>query len=496
MNENRITFGIVEDEAIERTAMCLFIEQSFPEACVLWQAGDGRCALEAWRHEPADVLIIDIHMPVMDGLSLCEQLSALNCDSVIVINTAYDSFAYAKRALSLHAFDYIVKPVENAELERILRSSIEEVRRRRAIARRKREHQQLRRSMGHLAIEQMVNNPRAAVESRQYLEPIGWPEDRSYQTRVIHFFSSAALDAERMQALEGMLSIFSDADWLVASDFVAPRHMIALIDVRRSMNPQKLYTLMWMYGKYHARHSNLYIRISAPCSDKESVALECAWTPVGLTSGQLDMPPRSWKLLRTAESDRLTNTIRRFLCDGQISRALRQLNELRQSTPDPDLEWELIQWSFLAMLNVWPEQNLLDAVLDMYRSKGSASADALLRYCEKLPALDAGDVIDRALQIMREEFGGDLSQSSLANRLGLEQGYFSRLFKKRCGRNFSEVLTEIRMQHAEQMLISNPTATLDELCRACGLTSKTYFSEAFKKWKGMTITQFLKSLSK
>ena len=49
------------------------------------------------------------------------------------------------------------------------------------------------------------------------------------------------------------------------------------------------------------------------------------------------------------------------------------------------------------------------------------------------------------------------------------------------------------MQHAEQTLLSHPEVTLDDLCRECGLSSKTYFSEAFKKWKGMTITQFLRN---
>ena len=72
-------------------------------------------------------------------------------------------------------------------------------------------------------------------------------------------------------------------------------------------------------------------------------------------------------------------------------------------------------------------------------------------------------------------------------------GQLPRLFKKRCGRNFSQVLMEIRMQHAEQTLLSHPEVTLDDLCRECGLSSKTYFSEAFKKWKGMTITQFLRN---
>ena len=100
MSEESITFGIVEDEAIERTAMALYIKNTFPEAEVLWQAEDGKSGLEAWKTSPPQILIVDISMPVMDGLSMIEELNALHCDSVIVINTAYDSFTYARRAIS------------------------------------------------------------------------------------------------------------------------------------------------------------------------------------------------------------------------------------------------------------------------------------------------------------------------------------------------------------------------------------------------------------
>jgi AraC-like DNA-binding protein len=297
-----------------------------------------------------------------------------------------------------------------------------------------------------------------------------------------------------MYALEETLCFFSDAAWLTASDFESPRHMIALAEPRYPFSVQKMYTLFWIYGTYYTRRSELFVRISPSCASKEMIAQECVWQPPAVLSTQLEIPRRNWKILRRAESERLTHILQRFLSDAQFSRAVRYLNEFEQSYPDPDLKWELIQWTFLAMLNVWPDQPLLDVITPMCTQKEEKEESwrTLLQFCETLPSPDTGDVIDRALLIMQKEFGQDLSQSILSDRLGLEQSYFSKLFKKRCGRNFSEVLTEIRMQHAEQLLLSKPDITLDELCNACGLSSKTYFSEAFKKWKGMTITQFLK----
>ena len=495
MSEESITFGIVEDEAIERTAMALYIKNTFPEAEVLWQAEDGKSGLEAWKTSPPQILIVDISMPVMDGLSMIEELNALHCDSVIVINTAYDSFTYARRAISLRAFDYIVKPAENDELKRILSACMEEARRRRAILHRRSERAQAMKSLGQLTVSQLMSHPKNAVASSLFFEPLGWPENSSYHTRVIHFVAFSALDAEKMRALEDTLRLFPDTEWLVASHFASDKRMTALIDTRRFLEPQKMYTLLWMFGEYHARRMGIHIRVSGVCQDKEAIAQEVAWTPPLAVSPRLDMPRRNWRFIRSAEAEKMTHTLERFFSDGQFGRAHKYLGESRRECNDDSAEWELAQWVFAAMLTVWPERNLMDAVAPLYRLDTSEQrvGDTLIAYCETLPALDTGDVIERALRIMKTEFGGDLSQSSLALRLGLDQGYFSRLFKKRCGRNFSQVLLEIRMRRAEEILLKNPDVTLDELCSECGLSSKTYFSEVFKKWKGMTITQFLKS---
>ena len=69
-----------------------------------------------------------------------------------------------------------------------------------------------------------------------------------------------------------------------------------------------------------------------------------------------------------------------------------------------------------------------------------------------------------------------------------------KYFKKTVGRNFVDVLTDYRMQRAERLLQEQPDLTLARLCEECGFSSKTYFSEVYKKWKGMTLTQYLKEI--
>lgn len=75
------------------------------------------------RHHP-DIILTDIQMPDMDGLTMIElKQEALTASRVIFI-TAYEKFEYASRAIKLAAFDFILKPAEDEEICRVLRRAI------------------------------------------------------------------------------------------------------------------------------------------------------------------------------------------------------------------------------------------------------------------------------------------------------------------------------------------------------------------------------------
>ncbi len=102
-------------------------------------------ALEAIKREPFDLILSDLKMPRMDGLTLIRELRSSGCDAAIIMMTAYATVPTAVEAMRLGAFDYIQKPfdtdtlnalveraLEHARLQReneALRASVEDVRR-------------------------------------------------------------------------------------------------------------------------------------------------------------------------------------------------------------------------------------------------------------------------------------------------------------------------------------------------------------------------------
>ena len=76
---------------------------------IVGEAGNGQEALDKLMEMPADVVLLDIRMPQMDGIELAQHLNRLPKPPVIVFTTAFD--AYAIKAFELHAVDYLLKPI-------------------------------------------------------------------------------------------------------------------------------------------------------------------------------------------------------------------------------------------------------------------------------------------------------------------------------------------------------------------------------------------------
>lgn len=107
---------IVDDEPPARNRLKELITDcasQFP-LCIVGEAGNGQEALDKLAIEPAEVVLMDIRMPQMDGIELARHLNKLEHPPVIIFTTAYDS--YAIKAFEQRAIDYLLKPIRLGRL--------------------------------------------------------------------------------------------------------------------------------------------------------------------------------------------------------------------------------------------------------------------------------------------------------------------------------------------------------------------------------------------
>ena len=103
---------------------------------------------------------------------------------------------------------------------------------------------------------------------------------------------------------------------------------------------------------------------------------------------------------------------------------------------------------------------------------------------------DAHPLILRALDIIQSGYAGKISQRELANELGLSPEYFSYLFNKNTGVNFSAFLRSYRIERAKALYRSGEVGRR-EVPYAVGFSDAKYFSKVFREVTGMTPAEFL-----
>ena len=77
-------------------------------------------ALDYVREHPVDIVISDVNMPDKTGLEMIGEMKELLPNSYYILLSGYQEFDYVKKAMNLNVVDYLVKPVDKVELERLL----------------------------------------------------------------------------------------------------------------------------------------------------------------------------------------------------------------------------------------------------------------------------------------------------------------------------------------------------------------------------------------
>jgi len=111
---------IADDEPKIRRGLRSVVEARVPDTQIVGEAEDGEAALALASRERPDIMLVDINMPLLNGLEFIERIQAVNSDCSIIVVTGHDEFDYAKKALQLRVFDYLLKPVDQEHLAHVM----------------------------------------------------------------------------------------------------------------------------------------------------------------------------------------------------------------------------------------------------------------------------------------------------------------------------------------------------------------------------------------
>lgn len=107
---------VVDDEEEIRNGIINVINWSSHDITICGGAENGNEALRLIEETSPDILLVDIRMPILDGLELIEILTERKSHVKSIILSGYDDFSYAQKALKLGASDYLLKPCRPKEI--------------------------------------------------------------------------------------------------------------------------------------------------------------------------------------------------------------------------------------------------------------------------------------------------------------------------------------------------------------------------------------------
>ena len=123
MQSGSLSLLIVEDDAAARDSLCNLTAMQYPDF-VIHCADNGRSGLECFRLHSPHIVLTDISMPVMDGISMSAEIKSLNPEVVIIALTSYTDTRFLLKAIEIGIDHYLLKPLVCEKLYGVIDNNV------------------------------------------------------------------------------------------------------------------------------------------------------------------------------------------------------------------------------------------------------------------------------------------------------------------------------------------------------------------------------------
>ena len=121
MDNNKDRILIIDDELSPRESIRMVLKDKY----IVSTASGGAEGLESMVQNPADLVLLDIKMPEMDGITALQEIKKKHPNTEVILVTAFESLETAKSAVRFGAFDYMTKPFDKDELIKVVGKGLE-----------------------------------------------------------------------------------------------------------------------------------------------------------------------------------------------------------------------------------------------------------------------------------------------------------------------------------------------------------------------------------
>lgn len=441
---------IVDDNCLTAEGIEKNIDWSALDATVIAVEYNSLSALDILKDTHVDLIISDIEMPDLDGISMSQKALEIQPFIKVILVSAYDKFEYAKRAIRLCVYDYIEKPLDYHYLTEKIKNAFTD-------------------------IDRTQKNTELVKEEMEIFDNVFYLKEFSgivciigqnskhpqHFLQVIHQVASTIVESCKNNVLSLNIGIGSLADsiWKLPVSFASASHSLKYLFFFPHKN---------IFDAREALGKELNLLSFSENTDEELIRLICS---KDMTAIEEWITCYFQNLLGQVQDKNLV-FIRIYSLLGRILKFLYEMN-----LDTGDLEREIIQ-VYTRFDSFRTYEQFVKWLTQLCASVCEKMDSSLQNYHNQIYTM--------ALGYIRENFETNtLCLNDIARHANISPAYLSSLFKKVSGQSISDTITALRIESACHYLEST-SLSLKEISTKCGYTNQYYFSNSFKKKLGMS----------
>lgn len=537
---------LAEDEVIVRETIKRMIPWEDLGFELVGEAADGEMALPLLLRQKPDLLITDIKMPFMDGLTLAKVAKKEISGLKVVILSGYDDFNYAKQAINIGVEDYLLKPItKNALIERLteIRSRYEHEKTQKEYYEKfHREMQAYEKNSSRDFFEALVSGSMDMMEIYRRSEKLGLDivaeaynvliftmnceEDFSGQREGYSEWEAESLElleeffSENTSAMLFRCNIFSYGVLIKGQKETIEENTRSCVSEIQRILDRKEQKRQWFVaaGEPVERLSQIqksYYSASRAFSQRYLYDENILYYNEMASMEKKNVTEDDSTYLQKVDVNALNPVIlQKFLSNGLLEETENFVKDYFYAIGQEPLESLVfrnyvtlnVRFSVMSFLKEIGcdtrtlEQEDTEDVL----SESSKSLENAIAYAEKIisQAIALRDqnsgnknrsILKTAVDFIDSHYmEEDMSLNKAANAANVSANHFSALFSQNMGQTFIEYLTNLRMNKAKEYLRCTSMRS-SEIAGEIGYKDAHYFSYLFKKTQGMTPSDYRKA---
>lgn len=523
---------VVEDEVRVRNGIVNKVKRLAEGWESVDEAGNGEEAFAMINRIKPDIVVTDIKMPGMSGLLLIEKAREINPYIKFIIISGYEDFNFAKKAIQLGVYDYLLKPVVNEELKQSLKSLSEKIRQ---------EQEELRtiEIYSQKISEDFLQHKNKIMEPFYYHRPVEQEDIRHVILRDGKEFDGKYYTAVRILVKLSPGNLFGTSliQFIISNiaEECLGRQGVCIAYYRDNQETEVCIMLNHDYEGHRLLREvdKLRAELAKIISDELRIAIGSAYgnyedyqkslqetrtilaqyylypdKPILGTADYQAVKDNTYAL--SEETRRMIARNILFITNNyeELKRyVISILDEMAERTI-PYLNFKTVYLDLVILMineaksksafktEIFPEldvEAMFPAYIDLKDIKEECIK--LIRFIYERAAEDERDggrgIVQEIRKRIDEEYFHDLKLAALAEEYFINQSYLSTLFYQETGENFTRYLTDVRVHKAIEMLETTQFSTA-QIAEFVGYNDRSYFTGVFQKKVGMSPAEYRK----